>query len=115
MLLSFTLGTVSIIKDQNGCGIFFSLRLKITSCVCLFESGSKLIVHGKAQLITYLNRLRAEVFMLYEMYHQQIAFALEDKPSDKSFIYVYIHIHIYLYMYIYSNNNNIYINNIVII
>ena len=50
-----------------------------------------------------------------EMYHQQIAFALEDKPLDKSFIYVYIHIHIYLYMYIYSNNNNIYINNIVII
>ena len=79
--------TLLLLKSKDGCGIFFILRLKITSWDCLLGSGLQLFFHWKAHLLIFFwssfNSL-PEAFTSWTTENNEVSSAKSFTSEDKS-------------------------------
>ena len=87
--------TVLWLKIKHESLVFWSFRLKITSCPCLVRSGLKFILYWIVQVLILVKSLfnsLAELVVFSTIENSDVSsannFALDAKSSDKSFMYI---------------------------
>ena len=87
--------TFALLNIKGGWGSFFVLRLKMTSWVCLVDSGLRFIFHWKTQLSIIsksLLRLFSEVWLSWITENKDVSsannLAFVESPSERSLILI---------------------------